>query len=131
MFECLVVFTDGSHTHWWSKFMKKGYRHCFLLYPLTWTDELFTEQWTVIVDPSTNYMKTQVITDPPDKVLEAIGEITEVIKCRVANIDQTKYSIEVRTCVTIVKLVLGQRWWWIQTPWGLRNKLLKSPLVEK
>jgi len=124
-FECMVVFTDGSNQHWWSRFMKEGYRHCFILYPLKTHGGLFGEDWCVQIDPATNFMRMMVYTDPIEDVLEAMQPFSEAITCRVANLDKTKYNIEVRTCVTNVKLMLGVRWWHVQTPWKLRNRIYK------
>lgn len=130
-FDCIVVFTDGGKRYWWSRLMKKGYRHCFVLYPL----ELKGEQHTVLLEPSTNYMKTVVFENSAEEVISDYcivnKGVKELIYCQVDNICLNKYSIEVRTCVTIVKLILGKRWWWTQTPWQLRNKILKSDLVKR
>lgn len=125
-FECWVVFTDGDNVHWWSRFMKKGYRHCYVLFPLKTNDGLFGEDWTVQVEPRANILNVKVYTDPIGDTPHGLGEFTEVIKCRVANLDKTKYSIEVRTCVTTAKWLLGVQWRGIQTPWRFRNKLVKS-----
>jgi len=133
-FLCTILFTNIESKYWWSKFLKKGYRHCFVMYPLSVGDRLFGDEWTVVLDPSTNYLQTQVIQNHIIDVIQTynfnIG-ITEAINCQVDNICLNKYSIEVRTCVTIVKLILGKRWWWIQTPWRLRNKILESDLVKR
>lgn len=126
-FLCTVVFTSGIDSYWWLKVLKKGYRHCFVLYPL----RLNGENLTVMLEPSTNYMKTVIFQNTIEEILADYGEITDTIECQVDNICLNKYSIEVRTCVTIIKLILGKRWWWIQTPWRLRNKILKSDLVKR
>lgn len=130
-FDCIVAFTDGGVGRWWARFMKKGYKHCFVMYPL----ELHGEQCTVLLEPSLNYLKTVVFTNTAEEVTRDYcmtnSRIKEVIYCQVDNICLNKYSIEVRTCVTIIKLILGKRWWWIQTPWQLRNKILKSDLVKR
>lgn len=43
-----VVFFGGNRTHWWTRFLKKGYYHCFIAM------DIGCRKW-VLIDPVMNY----------------------------------------------------------------------------
>ena len=131
-FLCYVVFVESHLGHWWIPFMKKRYNHCFVLIPVDdGTTGLLSKEGTIVVDPGINILKTVLCDHPIKEVIRDLqsalfGGVTEVLECRLANSGQTGYSIEILTCVSLVKLTLGLRWRTTWTPWQLRNKLIRS-----
>lgn len=110
--EILVVFSDQTDL-WWLKFLRRGFRHCFILIR-------FADMW-ISIDALAH--KTEVMRiDIPDFVtlkqwLENQGEI--VIKY---HITPTKFKPcwpSVFSCVESVKRIIGIRNLFILTPWQL------------
>jgi len=130
--ECYVVFVDHNIWRPWVPFLKKGYRHCLALIPITPKQEgLLSGKGTLLVDSGIDVMAVVLYDMSVEKfilenVISETMEIKEVIKCRLVSSQEMQYSMEVLTCVTVVKRLLGRRWKLVQTPWQLRKKLIKS-----
>ena len=110
--EILVVFTDQTDL-WWLKFLRRGFRHCFILIR-------FADVW-ISVDALAH--KTEVMRiDIPDHFslmqwLENQGET--VIKTQITPAKLKPYSPSFFTCVENVKRIIGIRKPFIITPWRL------------
>lgn len=116
--EILVVFTDQTDL-WWLKFLRRGFRHCFVLIR-------FADIW-ISVDALAH--KTEVMRiDLPDSInirgwLESQGETVIAYPPRVTK--ETPLYPSFFSCVESVKRVLGLRKPCILTPWQL-YKFLKT-----
>lgn len=130
--ECYVVFVDHNVWRPWVPFLKKGYRHCLVLIPITSKEGgLLSGRGTLLIDSGIDVMAA-VLYDMSvgqfilQNLISETMEVKEVVKCRLASSREMQYSMEVLTCVTVVKRLLGRRWKLVQTPWQLRKKLIKS-----
>lgn len=116
-----VVFTRGEIEHWWSHLTRKDYRHCYMLTPI----EYDGCEFSLLLDARVNYLQQTIYTYPVCEYLDFDEDISEVYLVTLANYPEKKYIIDIRTCVTIIKLALNARWPLVQSPWALRNKLRK------
>lgn len=127
--ECYVVFVDHNVWRPWVPFLKKGYRHCYMLIPIVSKQGgLLANKGTLLIDSGIDVM-TAALYDVPVGLFvlhNSEMQLEEVIKCTLASSREMQYSMEVLTCVTVVKRLLGRRWKLVQTPWQLRKKLIKS-----
>jgi hypothetical protein len=117
-----VVFTQGEKEHWWSFFTHKKFRHCYLLTPIDFEGR----KYTLLLDARVNYLQNVVYTNNINEILKSKTGISEVYLVSLANSTSKRYIIEVRTCVTLIKLALNVTWPWVQTPKALRDKLCKQ-----
>ena len=114
--DVLVVFSDQTDL-WWLKFLRRGFRHCFILLR-------FGELW-VSVDALAH--KTEIMRiDLPDHFqltswLESQGET--VVSCPVRPAYLKTMWPSAFTCVESVKRILGLRKPFILTPWQLYQHL--------
>lgn len=115
--EIFVIFTDQTDM-WWLKFLRRGFRHCFVLIR-------FADIW-ISVDGLAN--RTEIMRlDMPDlhnllQCLESVGDrvlkITPPIIAKPKMVFPSPYS-----CVENVKRILGMNKPWILTPWQLYKNL--------
>ena len=117
--EILVVFTDQTDL-WWLAFLRRGYRHCFLLIR-------FDNIW-ISVDALAH--KTEIMRiDIPDsfsliKWFESQGD--SVVRCPTIQTKLKPLWPSAFSCVEAVKRVLGVQKFFIFTPWQLYKFLRKS-----
>jgi hypothetical protein len=110
--EILVVFCDHTDL-WWLKFLRRGFRHCFILLR-------FADIW-ISIDALAH--KTEIVRiDLPDLInlkqwLETNGDI--VIKCPISKAKEKPIGPSVFSCVESVKRIIGIRKQLIITPWQL------------
>ena len=122
-----VIFTQGEKEHWWSFFTHKKFRHCYLLTPIDFEDR----KYTILLDARVNYLQNMVYTNNINEILNSETNLSEAYLVYLANSTSKRYTIEVRTCVTLIKLALNVTWPWVQTPKSLRNKLSKQKNVTR
>ena len=114
-----VVFS--SETDWpYLKFLKKGFRHCFVL--------INDGQHWVSLDPLLNHTEVQVHNVPPSFDLPGWlrGRGLTVIESPVDHAHRKPAPFMLFTCVEAVKRVLGLHAWHVLTPWQLYNHLTKT-----
>lgn len=143
--KCFVIFIDSNvwdrspadfYPRFWVPFLKRGYRHCSMLIPLYDSGRgLFKEEWTLAIDPGLNVMEAIVYDSGVEALIEQYQsdpdvKISEVLECTLENSREIQYSMELLTCVTIIKKLLGRKWRFVQTPWQLRKKLISSGLAK-
>jgi hypothetical protein len=113
-----VVFTDQTDL-WWLKFLRHGFRHCFVLIR-------FADIW-ISVDALAH--KTEIMRiDVPDSFsivgwLESQGE--RVVKAIPQSQNMTPLCPSFFSCVENVKRILGLRASSVVTPWQLFKYLKK------
>lgn len=117
--EVYVVFVDDV-TIWWLRFLKKGFRHCYLLVELddgmTWLE----------VNPMSNRLFLNVYKFVNEveytRVVENFFDV-KVIKAEAKNVGLELAPIALFTCVETVKRVLGIHDRMVITPYQLYKKL--------
>ncbi len=114
--KAFVVFT-GQADRPWLRWLKAGYRHCFVL--------LHDGGRWISLDPMLNHTDVQVHNVPPDfdlpRWLETRGNI--VVRTQLCRTHKKAAPIMPFTCVEAVKRVLGIHDFRILTPWQLYRHL--------
>lgn len=121
-----VVFTGGTPEHWWSYFTHKKFRHCFLITPVKLSNG---DTVMLTLDARVNYISNTIYHNNMDDVANKDGGVTEIYKVQLAKSNSKRYIIDIRTCVSVVKLALNVTWPFVITPKSLRNKLRKQDNV--
>ena len=116
----VVVFFGGNKTHWWTRFLKKGYYHCFIAMDLGYST------W-VLIDPVMNYTDFIVVNNDNNfiKNLADKGYTYIIIKPKFIW-DRKKWHIRPFTCVEVVKNFLGITKPFIFTPYQLYKYIKKE-----
>ena len=114
-----IIFT-GKTDIWWLRFLKSGYRHCFII--------LNDGRRWMSIDPLAPYTDIQVYYHiTPDfnlpNWLKEQGHTT--LLCAVNKTHQKPAPFMLYTCVESVKRILGLHCWRIITPWQLYKHLQK------
>lgn len=116
--EVYVVFSDRTDL-WWLKFLRHGFRHCFVILR-------FTDIWMVL-DPLAH--KTELMRiDVPDAfslVAWLEGEGDRVVKVPLKASEMKVLPPALCSCVETVKRILGIRAPFVFTPWQLFTHLQK------
>jgi len=112
-YQIWVVFT-GKTDIWWLRFLKSGYRHCFVILNNG-------KQWMSIdpLAPFTDiefYDHIQYDFDLPSWLRE---QGYEVIQASINKSHKHPAPFMLYTCVESVKRILGLHYWRIMTPWQL------------
>jgi len=118
-----VVFGNDTDL-FWLRFLKKGYRHCFVI--------LNDGQHWISFDPMAHYSEIIVHDVAPDFDMPqwlAAREYT-VMEVPQRDICIKPAPFAVLNCVESVKRVLGIHAFWVLTPWQL-YKYLKRRAVEQ
>lgn len=114
----LVVFS-GQVSRWWLRFLKKGFRHCFIT--------LGNGQNWLTIDPMLH--KIEVVIQPVagDFDLEKwyLEQGYQVLKTNLSAVQLTPAPLGLFTCVEVVKRIIGIHNFRIITPYSLYKFLLK------
>jgi hypothetical protein len=81
------------------------------------------------LDARVNYISNTIYHNNMDDVANKDGGVTEIYKVQLAKSNSKRYIIDIRTCVSVVKLALNVTWPFVITPKSLRNKLRKQDNV--
>ncbi|MDD4556771.1 MAG: hypothetical protein PHE89_05560 [Alphaproteobacteria bacterium] len=117
--EYYVVFIDETSL-WWLRFLKKGFRHCYLLFQI---DEGMT--W-VEANPMSNrfFFCTYSFCEKVDYIAELKKQMNcEIILQKVENVGLKIAPLSFFSCVEFVKRSLGIHSFWTITPYQLYKKL--------
>lgn len=119
MSTALVVFSENSGM-WWLRFLKAGYRHCFVI--------LETDRGCVWVDPLSNSLTIKMLEG-----YELAGLLQwyrqmgmKVVRVEVEHVKSKPFTWAPMTCVEVVKRLIGLRDCLVLTPWQLFNELNKN-----
>lgn len=114
-----VVFSNNTDL-FWLRFLKRGYRHCFVI--------LNDGQRWISFDPMAHYSEIIVHDIAPDFDMPqwlAAREHT-VMEVPQSNICIKAAPLAFLNCVESVKRVLGIHAFWVFTPWQLYTYLKRS-----
>lgn len=126
--KALVAFAGDSQI-WWLRFLKKGFKHCFVV--------LISDGYSVVVDPVC--LRTEICVLPftdADK-LRALFESNnyKVVETYVRSPDGVHPSLGLFSCVEVAKRVLGIHKFSIVTPYKLyiflKNTKNKKKVLDK
>lgn len=115
-----VVFSGETDLPW-LKFLKQGFRHCFVL--------INDGQRWVSVDPLSPYTEILVyhhVSPSFDLPLWLEGRGYKVVRSFVDRNNNKQAPIMVFTCVEAIKRILGLHKRFIFTPWQLYKALIKN-----
>ena len=115
---CYIVFTDNTSL-WWLKFLKSGFRHCYVLI------EFKENQWLEI-NPMSNqlFISVRKIENKEDyfSYLRKKSQ-AKIIKTRIFQAPLKTAPIGVFSCVEMIKRLVGIHSFFTITPYRLYNKL--------
>ncbi|WP_417821335.1 hypothetical protein [Terasakiella sp.] len=116
MSKALVVFSDNTGV-WWLKFLKPGFRHCFVI--------LETDRGCIWVDPLSNNFTLKILEG-----YELAGLIRwyrdmgmHVVTVEPQAQKSQPFALAPMSCVEVVKRLLGIRDRFVLTPWQLFSHL--------
>jgi|TARA_R110002126_G_scaffold13118_1_gene55951 hypothetical protein len=114
--QCWVVFSGVSEI-WYLKFLKPGFRHCFVM--------LNDGQKWVSIDPMAHY--TEVISHDLPATYNVIQWIEQqnclAVKVPLSAPEKRAQAPMFFTCVEAVKRIIGLRKFKVFTPWQLYKAL--------
>lgn len=120
--EVYVVFED-SDSLWWLRFLKKGFRHCYIL--LTSREN----NLMILLNPRSNKTDVQLFsncdTDEAIRLFATEKEHT-ILRVHLAQTPLKCAPIMFFTCVEFVKRILGIHDFSIITPYQLYKKIKNS-----
>ena len=111
-----VVFADETSL-WWLRFLKKGFRHCYLLFPLA-EGRVWLE-----VNPFSNRTLFRLHRYGRAFNLAASLRGKTVVRGKIAPAPLKCAPLGFFTCVEFVKRTLGIHSFFIITPWQLFKKI--------
>lgn len=116
MIRGLVIFNNTTGI-WWLKFLKPGFRHCFLI--------LKTEDGALWVDPLSSGIGLETLKTHEIDTLAGWyrHQGMQVLSFEVEPKLNKPFSWAPMTCVEVIKRILGLRGWHIVTPWQLYNHI--------
>lgn len=132
-----VIFQDGHERRWWWLFTRRGWRHCWVIYPIFYpAPGLLADEYTAKIEHGLDGLDHDIWWMDPETVAQGFLEIgvTAVVVIRVDSRTKCRYlRAEALTCVSAVKAALGLNAWWVQTPHGLFRYLMRrgGRLMEK
>lgn len=117
-----VVCAEAIRPHWWVRFLRPGYRHCYLLVfdGAVWlyVDPVMDRTRVAILDYYEPEHPAAWIEDPSARVFETTPEDHGGWRA--------PWVVGPLTCVEQVKQFLGIRAFWIFTPWQLAQYLRRK-----
>ena len=120
----VMVSFGGDSELWWLRFLKKGFKHCFVV--------LSNDKNCVIVDPIC--CRTEICVFPfvePEKIKKFFeANHYTVVETFLRHPDIRKFSFGIFSCVEVAKRVLGIHDKTIQTPYKL-YRFLKNEQNKK
>lgn len=114
-----VVFMDETSL-WWLRFLKKGFRHCYLLVKLddgmTWLE----------INPMSNQLFIEVYQF--FESVDFIGDVKKVLSAEICEVNVENVGLKTAplsffTCVEMVKRVIGLHNRFVITPYQLYKKI--------
>lgn len=121
----IVVF-HGKVDHWWVRFLKQGFKHCFIL-----LEDTHHHRWLLIEPLGSQF---EFWTDPhfptnsmcdPALFYKNVGY--SVIETSIKKSPRKIAPANLCTCVEVIKRILGIHHRWILTPYQLYNHLQIIP----
>ena len=118
-----VVCTEGARKYWWDRFLRPGYRHCYVLIwegaVWLWVEPTIRRTTVAILDWYDERSPAYWVDDPAARIFQAWPEELRDGQMR------APFIWGPVTCVEGVKALLGIRSFWLWTPWQLAQHLRK------
>lgn len=123
-----VVFVDNTSL-WWLKFLKKGFRHCYIIFQLGNNPQLLIE-----LNPMSNqfYVFKHISHLGCDYIFHLKQQDNiKIIPIDIKQAELKTAPIGIFSCVEFVKRVLGIHSFWLFTPYQLYKFLTKTKNSRK
>lgn len=112
-----VCFKDVPNKHWFQRFMKKGFYHCYAF------KESPGGQFLIIVEPMRSHVDVDIV--PNNKVnLAKMTNCNKLVRVIVKyDLSKDRGHFCRFNCVEVVKSLLGIKSFWTFTPYQLYKRL--------
>lgn len=119
-----VVYHSRQQDNWWSRRLKAGFQHCWLVKSVQYGPQPSDILW-VHVDPSLPFISVEVDFYPePPWVRDHSMTVQRVIGAHRPTVREW-FSIGPPSCVEIAKACLGISAFFVRTPWQLYQHIQK------
>jgi hypothetical protein len=111
-----VYFTYTDRPYWWTRFLKKGFSHVFVLIP--------QHEGYLFIESTLSSIDVKYLTEH-SKLPKSLDKSSVVVKyCTEIDYNLTSSWLRPCTCVEVVKRIIGLDKWWIFTPYQLYRYIL-------
>lgn len=120
--EVYVVFEDADSI-WWLRFLKKGFRHCFVLLISRENNS------AILLNPRSNQIDIQFFSHcDSDQFIQSYASICgrTILRVHLGHAPLKTAPVMLFTCVEFVKRILGIHNFSIITPYQLYKKIKNS-----
>lgn len=128
-FTAYVIFTGSENRNWWRFFVRRGWRHVYVVLPAYYpAPSLTAVAYSQIINPWTDHIRSDVLFMSPREVCEeALREgATCVITMPIDQRFTGRYLPRgFLTCVSLVKALLSIGAWYVWTPEQLARWMLQ------
>jgi hypothetical protein len=136
-FTAYVVFVGSENRNWWRFFLRRGWRHVYVILPAYYPKPgLSAVAYSQVINPWTDHVRSDVLFQSPRSVAEAA--LKEGATCVISLPVDQKFSGKylprgLLTCVSLTKALLSVGAWHVWTPEQLARWLLRNggELMEK
>lgn len=137
-FTAIVVFSGSENRRWWRFFLRRGWRHVYVIIPAYYpAPSLTADVYSQVINMWTDHVRSDVVWESPRSL--AIKALEEGATCAISFPVDQKFTGRylprgLFTCVSLIKALLSISAWHVWTPeqlarWLLTNggKLLEKP----
>ncbi|HKY45624.1 MAG TPA: hypothetical protein VJM50_21220, partial [Pyrinomonadaceae bacterium] len=129
-FTAYVVFVGSENRNWWRFFLRRGWRHVYVILPTYYPKPgLSAVAYSQVINPWTDHIRSDVLFQSPRSVAEAA--LKEGATCVISLPVDQKFSGKylprgLLTCVSLTKALLSIGAWHVWTPEQLARWLLQN-----
>jgi len=137
-FTAIAVFSGSENRRWWRIFLRRGWRHVYLIIPAYYpAPSLTADVYSQVINMWTDHVRCDVVWKSPRSLAETA--LTEGATCAILLPVDQKFTGRylprgLFTCVSMIKAMLSIGAWYVWTPeqlarWMLQNggELLEKP----
>lgn len=126
--EWYVVYHNrdpGDPAYKWTRWLKPGFRHVELTYPVRFGTEPDQQVWINVL-PTMETLDVEISTDPRSPRMKCPqSTVQKVISVLPEGKLRSRFDIGPPNCVEVAKMVLGINAFFVRTPWQLYQYIAK------
>ena len=122
-----VVYDETEGNYWWSKILRRGFRHVWMCRPVFYGPKITDCLW-LVVNPGTEGVASGIhMTQLPPWQKQGKNPTVQLAVARyVTGCVRSWFFVGPVTCVEHVKAHLGVSAWWLRTPRQLYRFIKKN-----